>query len=315
MASDVQTPNTVVSTEELDNLIKLARLELRGDRSSWFDHQSLRLIVQNEENLDRLAHSLAKKYFPDDEEGVYAVLDQMEERVQTLADEDIEKKARKFVKKGLSDDPLAHFKLQLRGKTYQQAVNLLFKINIGGWAPVSNERRSEDEVEQQWTRLWQSAHGGFFANSDRLKGKNQSPDKKDHRLSEIRNWNVHSGSWNDVENRQKYEETQLCEGAGISDRFPETVKVFRGVPRPDAKLRYGDYVTLDRNYAETYIRGKHGTVLRYTVPSKDLIVMIYEYYRNELLYAPDNKRPPEEELAKTSEPPPMSFRKFWEQNQ
>ena len=135
------------------------------------------------------------------------------------------------------------------------------------------------------------------------------------RLNEVKNWNLHSlGKIDSNDRSMKYEETQFFnEVFGWKRKsVPDVVEVYRGVSRADAALRPGDFVTLTRRYARSYIRGKKGAILRHTVPSEDLIVYKLDYpEQSEFIYYPKDYEP--HELPPEPVEPPMTFRQLYEQ--
>jgi len=90
-----------------------------------------------------------------------------------------------------------------------------------------------------------------------------------------------------------------------AQKFPDMVKVYRGVNSPLAKIRPGDFVTFDKDYARTYIRSKYGTVHQDILPSKDLRVFSMQPERDELIYWPEGHQIKQVENVPT-------FKEFWE---
>jgi hypothetical protein len=91
-------------------------------------------------------------------------------------------------------------------------------------------------------------------------------------------------------------------------RFPDKIRVYRGVNSPSAKVRPGDFVTFDRDYASSYKRGKFGAVISAILPSNDLYMIKFDTGRTELLYWPAGTA-----LKHTIDSIP-SFKKFWIDN-
>ena len=72
-----------------------------------------------------------------------------------------------------------------------------------------------------------------------------------------------------------------------------------------AKIRPGDFVTFDKDYARGYTRGKFGTVHKDILSSKDLVVYKMEPERDELVYWPEGHQ-----IKKVENIP--TFKEFWE---
>ena len=88
-------------------------------------------------------------------------------------------------------------------------------------------------------------------------------------------------------------------------KFTDKVKVYRGTNSPLAKIRPGDFVTFDKDYARTYMTTKFGTVHQDVLPSKDLRVYKMDANRDELIYWPEGHQ-----INRVENVP--SFKNFWE---
>ena len=91
------------------------------------------------------------------------------------------------------------------------------------------------------------------------------------------------------------------------DKFPEKVKIYRGVNSPAAKVRPGDYVTFDKGYAMAYMQGKFGSIIHDVLSSRDLYVYKVEIDRTELVYWPAGHK-----IQKYEGDIP-TFKDFWKQ--
>jgi hypothetical protein len=85
------------------------------------------------------------------------------------------------------------------------------------------------------------------------------------------------------------------------------VKVWRGTNSPHNKIRPGDFVTFDRDYAEGYVTGKFGAIVKAILPSKDLKVYKMEPDSSEMVYWPHGHS-----IKKFTGHVP-TFKEFWEE--
>jgi len=265
-----------------------------------YDEYHIQLAIDNDRDLSNLAWSFG-------EEGYVAVINSISKELSKREDKVYEKRKEKLQ----GGDELQHIRDVIKGKSWNVAKKALFEMMPMG---KLNHVPGDEDAESVFQRLYNVTLKGAFTDVDYL--SQTSPFKNvQKRLSEIRNWNVQGVTdWTD-ENYNKYTETQI-----FNDLFghkstvpPETIEVYRGVSRADAEIRPGDYVTPDKSYARSYMRGKKGAVIKEILPTDDLIVskVPHDYKSVELVYHP--RALEGKELSEESVLPPMTFRELYEQ--
>ena len=169
---------------------------------------------------------------------------------------------------------------------------------------------SDQQAEEIFQQLYHAAHSGTFtelkAITERSPYYNQNG-RFTKRLSEI-NTDIPNQDM-DIDSYNEAMFFHMVIGHYRTTKMPAQIEVYRGVARADSVLRPGDYVTLNRSYARSYIRGKYGSILRNMVNPEDLIIhRIDNYDFNEFIYFPKNAQIMPQKIA-----PPISFLQFWQQ--
>jgi len=268
--------------------------------SNKYNDYHIQLAIDNDRDLSNLAWSFG-------EEGYNAVINAVSEELSKREDKVYEKRKEKLQ----GGDKLQHIKDVIKGKSWNGAKKALFEMMPMG---KLNHVPDDEDAESVFQRLYNTTLKGTFTDVDYL--SQTSPFKNvQKRLSEIRNWNVQGVTiWTD-ENYNKYIETQIFNNLfGYKSTVPpETITVYRGVSRADAEIRTGDYVTPDKSYARSYMRGKKGAVIKETLPTDDLIVskIPYNYESVELVYYP--RALEGKELSDELILPPMTFKELYGQ--
>jgi hypothetical protein len=156
-----------------------------------------------------------------------------------------------------------------------------------------------------------------YANIEGLINSSPYMSKNGHRylkrLSEVRNHRQTRTDMSSLENINRYNETMLFSHLFGSDKNfpPAQIEVYRGVPRADAQLRPGDYVTTSRSYARYYMSGKMGAIIRQVVNTDDLLLMKLDNPDIlEFVYYP--KSAMKSQLPTSDDvKPPFTFRQFF----
>jgi len=212
-------------------------------------------------------------------------------------------------------DELQHIRDAIRGKSWDAAKNTLLRMTPAGdflsdW--YKREPISDEEAEKYFNRLYKTIHQSGYPDLEGI--RESSPyivnDKRTiKRVSELRKTDVDANRYS-LDNSMAYETNNFMMHMGWKDVPPQTMEIYRGVSRADAKLRPGDYVTTNRAMARGYIRGKYGKIIRETVPTDDLIIMkLGDWEFPEFIYYPRSIQNIEDKKIIT----PMTFREFYEQ--
>lgn len=209
----------------------------------------------------------------------------------------------------VSSDKLGHVRHLLKGLSWPQAKRKVWALLPGGAQAGAVD---DETAEGAFRTLVQAAGAGMW----RATAAHTDQAEKAWRLSTAR---VHQDGVNpnhDPGSTRKYEQTIMARyyfPAGV----PEKVKVYRGVPRPDATLRPGDYATLDRDFARGFMRGRHGIIVTAEVKADDLLVMRADPGSSELIYWPRGTPAPETKDQTSYLPAAgnegMTLRQLWQE--
>jgi hypothetical protein len=211
-----------------------------------------------------------------DEDHEDQLWDEVERLLAAGEDRVFKRRARRFTRDH-GQDPLGHLRRELRGLSWPAAKRLVWSLLPGdsSTGPVDDET-----AEGAFQTLQRVAREGAWA------GTAAWADQRDKawRLAAA---HVHQDAHAAVDQTslRRYEQTLLANHY-FPHGVPETVTVYRGVPRPDATVRPGDYVTLDRDMARSFVRGRHGVIVTARLPAADLLVMRAEPGATELIYWP-----------------------------
>lgn len=263
------------------------------------------LVAENEEPLLRLMSSLGE--------------DRIEEVKETIARRLAELEDRVFKRRrGKLKDEMSHVREIIRGKTWNKAKAEVVNMQPGKRTYGPREVPSDDLAEASFARLYGTAHAPGFGDVEQLKMLSPYMDKDGNRymkrLSELKNNGIRGASPANREATELYNEANLFRKVfgSKAQEPPDSVTVYRGVPRADAKLRPGDFVTPDRWYARTYISGKMGAIISDQVKCDDLVVTSFDIDRAEFLYYPRAAMGPNRPSSSDIKPT-ITFRQFWEE--
>jgi hypothetical protein len=270
-----------------------------------YSYEQYMVLIDNDPRLNDLVMQFG-------EDGYEILLNGVEKELQRREENVFRQRA---TRKDEGDE-LAHLRSAVKGKNWEDAKIGVAKMLPMGSMGVSKDLRIEDDrAEQMFQRLYQIIYSGDFVDLEALKGSSPYIDRETgersiRRLSEIFNprRNIDAD-----EDPRGYDEHLFMEQVfgHQYNRPPENVEIYRGVSVADASIRPGDWVTINRSYARTYIRGSKGAIIRKTVPSEDLIIMRLDINSPEFIYYPKSmeENPPEKKEVVA----PMSLREFWEQ--
>ena len=289
------------------------------EKEDRYDFNQIRLMIDNDPHLMDLAWSLGQ----DDENAYERVMDAVRRELIRREEVGFKNKERSMP----PDDPLAHVKLEIKGKSWEDTKWIILNMMPGGGNYGERFAVSDEQAEDCWKRAYGTIYGSGYTSLESLKESSpcidfQTGARAVKRLSEIRNWELHgtkrtNDDLQNAVNDQKYEETQVCHSLFGFKREtpPEMIEVYRGVPRPGVQLRPGDYVTPNRSHARGYIRGGKGVIVRETVKTDDLVIAKFEvgdYNTPYFIYYPRDLKG-QELTGWEDTPPPMTFRQFWQQ--
>jgi 8-oxo-dGTP pyrophosphatase MutT (NUDIX family) len=252
-----------------------------------FSYYQLDMWIHNNKELSDEYNEIAKKFYPNAEEPAYEFDKDVEKTLEKLEQKYQERKLRKINK----DDPLFILKQVVKNKTWEGAKQALQKVTLGAWG-YRGGRVNDEMSEEIFNRLYKNAMGetvytpDYFNRNKKLSDYVRS-DKEDHN-SKIENYFINYWAGRD------------------KNKFPDKVKIYRGVNTPNTKIRPGDFVTFDADYARSYKRGKFGSIIVDILNSKDLYVYRDDINNPELIYWPEGHN-----IKKYSGYIP-SFKEFWE---
>lgn len=256
-------------------------------KSDRYNSYQFSLWMDSVEHLQKLHYQLAKKYFPNDDNAsesfFYKLIEPTLESLQ-------QKVYDKMIKKMNPNDPLFILKNVVKGKTYEGAKQTLMKSSLSAWF-YKGGRIKNDSAEVLFDKLYRRSMGETLYDEKWINGLPKLSDldlnlNKDSKSQEI--FVQHYAGWK-------------------SQKFGSIVKVWRGTNSPLNKIEPGDFVTFDKDYAESYTRGKFGAILSSILPSHDLRVYKMNINDSEMIYWPDNHQ-----IKKYTGKVP-SFQEFWQQ--
>lgn len=256
-----------------------------------YSNEQLILWLNNEADLAEMMSKLAHKFFPNEEEPESEFAPILHKKLDKMQDE----KNARMASKLNANDPLILLKRMVRGKTWEGAKQSMQKQSLGG-RMYRGGKISDQEAEEIFNRLFRNAMGETYYSHEGL--------AKYGRLSDLRKSPVNHSDPDWFKKNSINIFIDFKAGHSL-EKFPDHVKVYRGVNNPSTKIRPGDYVTFEKSYAEGYARGKYGTVISDVLPSKDLIVDKIDLHMSELVYWPEGHQ-----INRYAGEVP-SFRDFW----
>lgn len=235
-----------------------------GDYKNRFDYGNsfVHWMLNSEDIHNNLLTKYGKQFYPDAVEPHYAFSDYIEKILELLEQKYYTRITRKVDK----NDPLYYLKQTVKGNTWNKSKQNLKKLISGTYVL---EQMPDDIAEGIFNRLYKSAMGETFYDASKMKFTT--------RLDKMA---IGSDS-----STKAFIQHYTPKGL---DRFPDKVKVWRGLHTPTSKIRPGDFVTFDNAYARAYVSGgKHGAVVSDILPTKDLLVFKPDIDHSELIYWPE----------------------------
>ena len=253
----------------------------KADRFSTYQFS---MWMDNDNYLQQMKERLSNQLYPnDDDAGWTFFAKDVEPTLEKLQQKGYERLAKKMN----PEDPLFVLKSIVKNKTYEGAKQALFKTSLHSWWYKGGKIKDED-AEMTFKRLYRHAMGETAYDTNVL---DRSP-----RLSDLKQ-----------PTNDKSEEIFIQQFAGWkAPNFPDKVVVYRGTNSPLNKIKEGDFVTFDKDYAASYTRGKFKAIVKGILPSKDLRVYKMDVDTSELVYWPEGHQ-----VKKYTGTVP-TFREFWE---
>lgn len=255
-----------------------------------YNADDLFLYIDNERELHELSWKLASQFYPTDEEAWYTFQKDVQVVLSKLEDEYLKK--RKALTPSLKD-PMYILKKLMVKSTWNQVKSRISKISLGG---PTNYAVDDIDAEEIFNRLYRNTMGETeYDISNILKfgyGK----------ISDLRYVpNTSAG------NSHQYNINLFLNSYGMKN-IPDKIKVWRGTNNPHALIRPGDFVTLDRGFAQNYQRGNWKAIITDILDTKDLILYKTDKGMSELVYWPEGYQ------IKKYDGVIPSLREFWEQH-
>lgn len=259
------------------------------DKKNRFNHYEFIQWVFNEQELNYLFYDFSEQFFPGDPQSDVKFREYLMQMLEKVEQQYQKRKEKKIDK----EDPLFILKQCVKNKSFEQAKRELMNVSLAG-------RRSRMEIpndvaEQNFNIMYRVAMGETQYDPKNLGKLIKLSDlkrlEKGQDIQGIDNHTVNAF----IDQFVKYDALG----------FPEKVKVYRGVNSPHAKIRPGDYVTFNRDYAHWYRRSKYGSIMIDTLNSKDLYVDKFDLDRPELIYWPEGHQ------IKKYEGKIPTFQEFW----
>lgn len=301
---------TRIATYCIDYVWKKEWRMFKSDPESKYSFYNMRLMIDNEQQLSDLMYKYDEEVYEKIQLRIEQILEERENRI-------FKRRKSKF-----SDDPIENVRNMIRGKTWEQAKHTVSEMTPAGKFTDKKYVPDDEMAETIFQKLYNVHFFGTFIDIDLLRsvspfsGSDGKPVMK--RLGEIRNHGSFSSEREDKEGNNRYIETQLfLHLFGNVKTPPKTIKVYRGTSNPNSKIRPGDYVTPDRDYARHYVRGNAGVIIGDVVPVQDLIIskIPYDFGAVELVYYPISFQQEIETKGQDSfvKKPPMTLRELWEE--
>lgn len=243
------------------------------------------LWMESEESLSELKEKLANQLYPNNNEAQETFI---EKDVEPALEKIIQSKYAKVAKKIDPIDPLFVLKSVVRRQTYETAKQSLMKMFLSGWGYEKGKIIQDTEAESMFNRLYRHAMGETYYDVKMIDGPT---------LSSL---NISSADTTEKMFIQRY--------AGWNEKkFPDKVKVWRGTNSPLNAIKAGDFVTFDRDYAESYVRGKYGAVISSILSSSELKIFKMDINSTQMVYWPENHQ---RKIFTGTVP---SFKEFWQE--
>jgi len=227
---------------------------------------------------------MAKELYPNDGEAEEKFF---EEDIKPTLENLEQKKYARLVNKINTSDPLFLLKnVVKRKKTFEAAKKELFNSNLFA-GHDTNTNISDEEAQTAFERLYRHAMGETAYGKDWV--------EKFPRLADLKQPNENTTERLFVQHYAGWK----------TEGFPEVVRVWRGTNSPTHKIKPGDFVTFDRDFADSYARGKFRAIIQGNLPSKDLRVHSMDIDSSQLVYWPEGHD------IKTYTGTIPSFKEFW----
>lgn len=280
----------------LDNVEDAAEFMIRQTwkimpKEDRYSEYQVFMWLDNEVELQDKKEKFGVKFFPNEKYPTDRFTDIISKKLEQFEKE----KNDRITKKVNPNDPLFVLKNIVRRKTFEGAKQSLMKNYISGWA-YHGGRIVDDDAEQAFNRLYKNAMGETVYSD--------TSSNRYGRLSDIRKIPLQVRGEDNIIQYSINIFIDYYAGRNV-DRFLPQVKVYRGVNNPTLPIRPGDYVTFDKEYASSYMRGKFGSIISNILQSKDLIIDKIDPDSSEMVYWPEGHQ------IKKYEGHIPTFKEFW----
>lgn len=254
-----------------------------------FDAHGLFLWMDNDHDLSKLAQKLADAFYPDNEDALYHFKFDVEKILNVLEQKYLK---RRQIKTPFLKDPIYLLKKIMVGKSWKSAKREVLGLLTLGSTVKYKAEPSDEWAEEVFARLYKNALGETIYDESFIKNSYG----RFHRLNEYSQENPDTKPEIDAFIRHYYKK--------IDEN--NRIQTWRGVNNPHAIIRPGDFVTLDRKYASTYVSGKWKAIITENIHIEDLFVYKLYLGATELIYWPEGHS-----VKKYSGYTP-SLKEFWE---
>lgn len=197
------------------------------------------------------------------------------------------------IRKIAPKEPLDQLMLSLDISSWASAKRSLAKLAPSGFLIQRNEIVSDERAELIFERICRAAESGTYLQEDFIESTSPFTDvygqKKLVRMSELIDDALFAsgGAYSTIKARS-IREGILQNNVLFRAPLDNLISVYRGTSNPHSIIKPGDYVTLDRDYAREYVRGRFGVILSDAFSPDDLIVskIPFSFSSVELIYLP-----------------------------
>lgn len=246
-----------------------------------FDNEFVHWML-NSEPLQNLTEKYGTLFYPNAHEPGHEFQRYVEQVLESLEIKHNDNRSKNID----TSDPLFLLKQVVRGKTWENSKQEIRKLTTSG-GKYEPRAIGDDEAESLFNRVYRIALGETFWSETEM--------------SQYRPLSSYILSANSPEN-----EVIFFRYYNNGPKFPDNVKVYRGLNSPILTIRPGDHVSFDKGFARGYEAGKYGAVISAVLPSKDLLVKRMDVNSTELVYWPPGHKIQEVENVPT-------FKQFYNQ--
>lgn len=184
------------------------------------------------------------------------------------------------------EDPFLYLKSEIKGKNWKEAKFFLSRLMPASFLFPDDYTATNESIEHDFQRFINVNSYGTYLDLEFIRKTSIFFDPFGNKVIK-RLGEVCEEAKLDKNNRTQVEIYEsLFKNCEID--INSKIKVYRGTSNPHAKIRFGDFVTPDMDYARDYIRGPSGVIIESEIFLRDLIVSKkpFEFKSIELIYYP-----------------------------